>query len=82
MMNYKPLLAIGILIIIQSLAKAPEATAIPTIAQQAPEKIEKIEAPFKMPQLKRPVFKDQTFNITQYGAKGDGKKRALLQVEE
>jgi polygalacturonase len=30
--------------------------------------IESISAPFKMPQLQRPVFPDQTFNIKEYGA--------------
>ena len=43
-----------------------------TIDQKAPQKIERINAPFEMPQLSRPVFRNQTFNITKYGAKGDG----------
>lgn len=41
----------------------------------APSEIERIEAPFAMPQLKRPVFKDQTFKVTEYGAVGDGKTK-------
>ena len=37
-----------------------------------PAEIAPIHAPFEMPQLKRPVFADRTFNIVDYGAKGDG----------
>ena len=37
-----------------------------------PTEIEPIEAPFPMPQLKRPQFPDRTFNIIDFGAKGDG----------
>ena len=48
-----------------------EATAM-TIDKKAPAQIERIQAPFKMPKLKRPVFKNQTFNISDYGAKPDG----------
>ena len=33
-----------------------------------PFEIAPIEAPFEMPQLKRPVFADRTFNIVDYGA--------------
>ena len=39
---------------------------------RAPDQIEKIEAPFAMPPLDRPVFRDQVFNIADYGAQGDG----------
>ena len=39
---------------------------------QAPDEIAPIEAPFDTPQLQRPVFPDQTFDIRDYGAKGDG----------
>ena len=39
---------------------------------QAPAEIAPIQSPFAMPQLPRPVFPDRTFNITGYGAKGDG----------
>ena len=31
-----------------------------------------IKAPFDMPQLQRPVFPERSFNITDYGANGDG----------
>ncbi|MFO7937741.1 MAG: hypothetical protein R6V06_09080 [Kiritimatiellia bacterium] len=34
-----------------------------------PEEIAPINAPFKMPQLARPVFPDRTFNIRNYGAR-------------
>jgi polygalacturonase len=37
-----------------------------------PYEIAPIQAPFEMPQLKRPMFADRTFNIVDYGAKGDG----------
>ena len=38
------------------------------LIKNAPEKIEPITAPFDMPQLKRPVFPNKTFNIKDYGA--------------
>jgi polygalacturonase len=37
--------------------------------------IEPIKAPFKMPQLQRPVFPNKTFDIREYGAKGDGETK-------
>ena len=37
-----------------------------------PDKIAPINAPFPMSPLKRPVFPDRSFNLTDYGAKGDG----------
>ncbi len=37
-----------------------------------PSEIEPIFAPFEMPQLKKPIFQDKTFNILDYGAKADG----------
>ncbi len=43
--------------------------------QQVPPEIEPIRAPFAMPRLTRPTFPDQTFNIAQYGAIGDGKTK-------
>jgi hypothetical protein len=39
-----------------------------SVMDKAPEKIEPIKAPFNMPQLKRPVFPNHTFNIKDYGA--------------
>ena len=52
---------------------ATSATAARDIGMPAvPEQIAPIEAPFKMPQLQRPVFPDRTFSIVDYGAKGDG----------
>ena len=38
------------------------------VLSKAPEKIQPIRAPFKMPQLKRPVFSKRVFNIKNYGA--------------
>ncbi|MBN1588841.1 MAG: glycoside hydrolase family 28 protein [Pirellulales bacterium] len=40
-----------------------------------PTEIEPIDAPFAMPRLGRPEFPDQTFNIEEFGAIGDGKKK-------
>ena len=37
-----------------------------------PEEIAPIDAPFPMPQMKRPVFADRTFSVVDHGAKGDG----------
>lgn len=39
--------------------------------REAPRKIAPINAPFDMPQLKRPEFPDRTFNIRDYGAKAE-----------
>jgi len=39
---------------------------------KAPKEIAPIDAPFDMPQLERPQFPDQTFNIQDYGADPDG----------
>ncbi len=41
-------------------------------ATKRPKEIESINAPFEMAQLKKPIFQDKTFNILDYGAKGDG----------
>ncbi len=46
---------------------------MPALADQetppiAPAEIAPIKAPFEMPQLKRPVFPDRTFDICDYGA--------------
>jgi hypothetical protein len=38
---------------------------------RAPAQIEKIEAPFAMPPLDRPVFRDQVFNVADHGAQAD-----------
>lgn len=43
-----------------------------TSATERPAQIEPVRAPFNMPQLKKPVFPDKTFNIIAFGAKGDG----------
>ncbi|MCC6696463.1 MAG: glycoside hydrolase family 28 protein [Candidatus Hydrogenedentes bacterium] len=40
--------------------------------EKAPDAIAPIEAPFDMPQLARPAFPDVVFNITDFGAVGDG----------
>lgn len=39
-----------------------------SVLDKAPAQIEPIKAPFKMPQLKRPVFPNKTFNIKDFGA--------------
>ena len=39
---------------------------------EAPPVIEPITAPFEMPEIAPPVFKDQSFRITDYGAVDDG----------
>jgi len=44
-----------------------------SIVDRAPETIAPIKAPFDMPQFKRPVFPDRTFNIREYGAVEGGK---------
>ena len=43
-----------------------------TEATERPSEIEPINAPFKMPRLKRPQFPNKTFSIVEYGAKNDG----------
>jgi polygalacturonase len=50
----------------------PGDAATQTAVSEVPGEIAPIHAPFAMPQLQRPVFPDRTFNITGYGAKGDG----------
>jgi polygalacturonase len=40
--------------------------------QNVPQEIAPIDAPFDMPQMERPQFPDQTFNIQDYGAEPDG----------
>ena len=47
----------------------------PTQWIAAPPEIAPIKAPFAMPRLQRPVFRDQTFPITRYGAVGDGRTK-------
>lgn len=41
-------------------------------SQEAPREIAPIDAPFEMPQLQRPQFPHQVFNIQDYGADPDG----------
>lgn len=43
-------------------------------AQNVPDKIASIDAPFEMPDLQRTVFQKKDFNITAYGAEEGGKK--------
>lgn len=43
---------------------------------KVPADIARIKAPFEMPQLKRPVFRDQVFNISEYGAVEGGEVKA------
>jgi len=40
-----------------------------------PEPIAPIRAPFDMPQLSRPSFPDRVFDVTDYGAVGDGRRK-------
>ncbi|MEN8117223.1 MAG: glycosyl hydrolase family 28 protein [Bacteroidota bacterium] len=44
-------------------------------ATKRPDTIEPITAPFDMPQLKKPVFPNRTFNIVDYDAVNDGKTK-------
>jgi len=44
------------------------ASTVESIVDRAPETIAPIEAAFDMPQFKRPVFPDRTFDIRDYGA--------------
>jgi len=44
------------------------ATSEVSVVDTAPESIAPIQAPFVMPQFKRPVFPDRTFDIRDYGA--------------
>ena len=46
-----------------------------SVINQAPDKIEPINAPFKMKQLSRPVIPDKVFNIKDYGAVEGGKHK-------
>lgn len=46
----------------------------------APDVIAPIEAPFRMPQLDRPVFQDAVFPITDFGAKPDGKSKSTQAI--
>ncbi len=41
-------------------------------ATERPDQIEPVSAPFDMPQPQKPVFPDKIFDISDYGAKGDG----------
>ena len=43
---------------------------------KVPADIARIKAPFEMPQLKRPVFRDQVFNISEHGAVEGGEVKA------
>jgi polygalacturonase len=43
-----------------------------SVLDKAPARIEPIKAPFNMPQLKRPVFPDKTYNIKDFGAMEGG----------
>ena len=53
-------------------AKAGTHERQPAVTLEMPDEIAPINAPFPMPQLKRPVFPCQIFNISDYSAKGDG----------
>ena len=42
------------------------------VSTEEKARIAPITAPFDMPQLQRPVFPDRSFNLTNYGAVGNG----------
>jgi len=46
-----------------------------TIDRSAPVEIERIDAPFEMPLLGRPVFRNALFDVRDYGAIGNGETR-------
>ncbi|MCH5718336.1 hypothetical protein [Niabella hibiscisoli] len=48
-------------------------------AAALPKDIAPIKAPFKMPQLKRPVFPSRSISITENGAKEGSKVTAIIQ---
>lgn len=50
-----------------------DSVILPALGLGAPAEIEPIEAPFAMPQLRRPAFPDRTFDIVAYGATEGGK---------
>jgi polygalacturonase/outer membrane protein assembly factor BamB len=66
---------IELLLVIAVLADAMmfiSSAAAQGTCDEAPATIAPINAPFDMPQLQRPLFPNRTFNIADYGAKGDG----------
>ena len=60
---------IGLLVALSLLSFVSSGIAV---GQNAPREIAPIDAPFDMPQLERPEFPAQTFNIQDYGADPDG----------
>ena len=65
----KSTIAVGIapVILTSSICKGSNDTSL--------QAIDLIKAPFEMPQLQRPVFPDKTFDILEFGAKGDGETK-------
>ncbi len=53
-----------------------------SITSQAPHEIAPIRAPFDMPQFKRPVFPDRTFDIRDYGAVEGGKVKNTTAIKK
>ena len=53
--------------------------SIQYLLQEIPEEIEEIKAPFKMPQLKRPIFPNRTINIIKTGAKRNKLSTSAIQ---
>ena len=47
-----------------------------------PDEIEPINAPFPMPQLKRPVFPERSFSIADFGAVADGRTKSTAAIAE
>ncbi len=73
-MMFRPVIDTVLLLLVVTGANAQDSQAI-NAATRRPEEIEPVTAPFIMPQLKKPHFPDRSFNIVDYGAIGDGKRK-------
>lgn len=67
----RPVTLLLVLLVLQGLGG--NASGSDSVVTQAPIAIAPIKAPFEMPQLKRPIFPDRTFDIRDYGAVEGGK---------
>ena len=68
-MNRKPLIGVVWILLLCILYSNSMNTLLAVMDQ---ESIAPLNAPFEMPELKRPVFPDRIVSICQYGAVGDG----------